>query len=87
SAAFMFTSSEPVFYVLRFLLGVAEAGFFPGIILYLTSWYPAKRRAKIITTFMSAIPVSAILGNPLSGWIMDGFHQVNGLSGWQWMFL
>ncbi|MBB4952120.1 D-galactonate transporter [Agrobacterium vitis] len=87
SAAFMFTTSEPVFYVLRFLLGVAEAGFFPGIILYLTSWYPAKRRAKIITTFMSAIPVSAILGNPLSGWIMDRFHHVHGLSGWQWMFL
>lgn len=87
SAAFMFTSSEAVFYVLRFLLGVAEAGFFPGIILYLTAWYPAHRRARIITTFMSAIPISAIFGNPLSGLLMDSFHGTHGLSGWQWMFL
>ncbi|WHO75363.1 MFS transporter [Rhizobium sp. BT03] len=87
SAAFMFTSSETVFYVLRFLLGVAEAGFFPGIILYLTAWYPADRRARIITTFMSAIPISAIFGNPLSGLLMDSFHGTHGLSGWQWMFL
>ena len=87
SAAFMFTSSETVFYVLRFLLGVAEAGFFPGIILYLTAWYPAHRRAKIITIFMSAIPISAIFGNPLSGLLMDSFHGTHGLSGWQWMFL
>ncbi|RUM03969.1 MFS transporter [Rhizobium chutanense] len=87
SAAFMFTSSETVFYVLRFLLGVAEAGFFPGIILYLTAWYPAHRRARIITTFMSAIPISAIFGNPLSGFLMDSFHGTHGLSGWQWMFL
>ncbi|AFL50092.1 D-galactonate transporter [Sinorhizobium fredii] len=87
SAAFMFTSSETVFYILRFLLGVAEAGFFPGIILYLTTWYPAHRRAKIITTFMSAIPISSILGNPLSGLLMDSFHGTHGLSGWQWMFL
>ncbi len=87
SAAFMFTSSEMVFYILRFLLGVAEAGFFPGIILYLTSWYPAHRRAKIVATFMSAIPISAIFGNPLSGLIIDGFDGTHGLSGWQWMFL
>ncbi|MGO7540162.1 MFS transporter [Rhizobium leguminosarum bv. viciae] len=87
SAAFMLTSSETVFYVLRFLLGVAEAGFFPGIILYLTAWYPAHRRARIITTFMSAIPISAIFGNPLSGLLMDSFHGTHGLSGWQWMFL
>ncbi|PDT02874.1 MFS transporter [Rhizobium chutanense] len=87
SAAFMFTSSETVFYILRFLLGVAEAGFFPGIILYLTAWYPAHRRARIITTFMSAIPISAIFGNPLSGFLMDSFHGTHGLSGWQWMFL
>ncbi len=62
SAAFMFTTSDTVFYILRFLLGVAEAGFFPGIILYLTTWYPAHRRAKIITIFMSAIPISSIFG-------------------------
>ncbi|AWI60161.1 MFS transporter [Sinorhizobium fredii] len=87
SAAFMITTSETVFYILRFLLGVAEAGFFPGIILYLTTWYPAHRRAKIITTFMSAIPISSIFGNPLSGLLMDSFHGTHGLSGWQWMFL
>jgi D-galactonate transporter len=87
SAAFVFTSSAPVFYLLRFLLGIAEAGFFPGVILYLTLWYPAHRRAKIITTFMSAIPVSAIFGNPLSGFIMDRFDKVHGWAGWQWMFV
>jgi len=87
SASFVFTSSETSFYVLRFLLGAAEAGFFPGVILYLTYWYPSHRRAKIITTFMSAIPVSSILGNPLSGWIMDTFDKRSGLSGWQWLFL
>ncbi|TCZ56636.1 MFS transporter [Roseicella aquatilis] len=87
SAAFMFTSSETMFYVLRFLLGAAEAGFFPGIILYLTYWYPSHRRAKIITSFMAAIPVSAIFGNPISGLLMDGFQGVAGMAGWQWMFL
>ncbi|WFU12719.1 MFS transporter (plasmid) [Rhizobium sp. CB3090] len=87
SAAFAFTSSETMFYILRFLLGLAEAGFFPGIILYMASWYPSHRRAKIIATFMSAIPVSAIFGNPLSGWIMDSLHTFHGMSGWQWMFL
>ncbi len=87
SAAFMFVTSAEMFYVLRFLLGLAEAGFYPGVILYLTQWYPSNRRAKIIAIFMSAIPVSGIFGNPLSGWIMDSFHQTGGLSGWQWMFL
>ncbi|ABS66279.1 major facilitator superfamily MFS_1 [Xanthobacter versatilis] len=87
SGAFMFVSSAPMFYALRFLLGVAEAGFYPGIILYLTYWYPSHRRAKIIAIFMSAIPISGIFGNPLSGWIMDSFHGTSGLAGWQWMFL
>jgi D-galactonate transporter len=87
SGAFMFVNSAPMFYVLRFLLGVAEAGFYPGIILYLTYWYPSHRRAKIIAVFMSAIPISGIFGNPLSGWIMDAFHGSSGLAGWQWMFL
>jgi MFS family permease len=61
--------------VLRFLLGLAEAGFYPGVILYLTLWYPAHRRAKIVAVFMSAIPVAGIFGNPLSGWIMEAFHD------------
>ena len=87
SAGFMFVTSAPMFYLLRFLLGIAEAGFYPGIILFLTYWYPSHRRAKIIAIFMSAIPISGIFGNPLSGWIMDSFQGVNGLAGWQWMFL
>ena len=73
SAAFMFVTSPAMFYALRFLLGVAEAGFYPGIILYLTYWFPSYRRARIIALFMTAIPVSGIIGGPLSGWIMDTF--------------
>lgn len=86
SAAFVFVQTPATFYAMRFLLGLAEAGFYPGIILYLTYWYPAHRRARIIAVFMSAIPVAGILGNPLSGWIMDTFQDHWGLAGWQWMF-
>jgi D-galactonate transporter len=75
------------FYTLRFLLGVAEAGFYPGIILYLTYWYPSARRARITALFMAAIPISGIIGGPLSGWIMDRLHGAGGLRGWQAMFL
>ena len=87
SACFVFVETSTSFYILRFLLGVAEAGFYPGVILYLTQWYPAHRRARIIAVFMSAIPVAGIFGNPLSGWIMDSFHGVSSMHGWQWMFL
>ncbi|MFE1929010.1 MFS transporter [Streptomyces sp. NPDC059474] len=87
SAAFMFVTNEATFYVLRFLLGAAEAGFYPGVILYCTYWFPSYRRARVIAMFMSAIPVAGIFGNPLSGWIMDHFQGVNGWQGWQWMFL
>ncbi|MFF5482185.1 MFS transporter [Streptomyces sp. NPDC012935] len=87
SASFMFVNSETTFYVLRFLLGAAEAGFYPGVILYCTYWFPSHRRARVIALFMSAIPVAGIFGNPLSGWIMDRFQGVNGWQGWQWMFL
>ncbi len=87
SGMFMFVETPTGFYILRFLLGLAEAGFYPGVILYLTYWYPAHRRAKIIALFMSAIPVAGIFGNPLSGWIMEAFHGTHGLQGWQWMFL
>jgi len=87
SAAFMFVATPTQFYVLRFLLGLAEAGFYPGIILYLTYWYPSHRRAKVIAVFMSGIPVAGILGNPLSGWIMDSFQGSTGMHGWQWMFV
>jgi D-galactonate transporter len=87
SAAFMFVSSAGMFYFLRFLLGVAEAGFYPGIILYLTYWFPSYRRARVIALFMTAIPVSGIFGGPLSGWIMETIAGANGWAGWQWLFL
>src|SRR5499426_4364208 len=74
------------FIVLRFLLGVAEAGFFPGIIFYLTYWFPAAYRARIIGYFMAAIPLSTVIGAPVSGLLLglDGFA---GLKGWQWLFI
>ena len=87
SAGMMFVESVTSFYVMRFLLGVAEAGFFPGIILYLTYWYPAARRARMTALFMSAIALSGVIGGPLSGWIMQSFAGVGGLKGWQWLFV
>src|SRR3954462_12666348 len=87
SGAFMFVRSPAMFYGLRFLLGIAEAGFFPGMILYLTYWYPSHRRGRMIALFMTAIPMSGVLGGPLSGWIMKTFAGVNGWPGWQWLFL
>jgi D-galactonate transporter len=87
SSALMFVDSVATFYVLRFLLGAAEAGFFPGIILYLTYWYPAHRRARMVALFMSGVAVAGIVGGPLSGWIMKTFAGLYGLSGWQWLFL
>ncbi|GAB7266981.1 hypothetical protein DZJ_35330 [Dickeya ananatis] len=73
------------FYILRFFLGVAEAGFFSGIILYLSTWFPSKRRAQVIAFFMAAAPISSMLGSPLAGTILS-FHGVMGLTGWQFMF-
>lgn len=87
SAAMIFVKTPEMFYILRFLLGVAEAGFFPGIILYLTYWYPASRRSKITALFMTGIPIAGVVGGPLSGWILERFHDVNGMPGWQWLFL
>ncbi len=87
SAAMMYVSSPMMFYVMRFALGVAEAGFFPGIILYLTYWYPAQRRGRMTAMFMTAIALSGVIGGPLSGAIMKHAHGLNGFSGWQWMFL
>ncbi len=87
SAAMMFLSTPGQFYLLRFLLGVAEAGFFPGIIFYLTCWYPARLRAQVTAYFVSAIGLSGIVGGPLSGWIMQEFAGRAGLAGWQWLFL
>lgn len=87
SAAMAFTQTPTQFYVLRFLLGAAEAGFYPGIILYLTYWFPSARRGQIIAIFMTAVPFAGILGGPLSGWIMQTFHMGHGMAGWQWMFI
>lgn len=85
SAGMLFISGETSFYVMRFLLGAAEAGFFPGIILYLTFWFPEGIRARVIALFMIAIPVSSFLGSPISGLILqlDGTY---GWAGWQWLF-
>jgi len=87
SAAMMFVTTPTVFYVLRFLLGVAEAGFFPGVILYLTYWYPSYRRARIIALFMTGIPVAGVIGGPISGWVLKVMTGAYGLAGWQWLFL
>ncbi|HEY5579832.1 MAG TPA: MFS transporter [Rhodoferax sp.] len=87
SSALMFVKTPEAFYSLRFITGVFEAGFFPGIVLYFTNWYPASRRGRIMGLFMSAIPISGLLGSPLSGWMMQSFSAQGGLAGWQWMFL
>jgi sugar phosphate permease len=87
SAAMMFVKTPTMFYVLRFALGLAEAGLFPGVILYLTYWFPAARRGKIIALFMTGIPMAGVVGGPLSGWILHAFSGAHGLAGWQWLFL
>jgi len=86
SAAMMFVRGTYSFYALRFLLGVAEAGFFPGIIFYLGNWYPAKDRARAVAWFMTAVPLAAVIGGPLSGALL-GLNGRLGLAGWQWLFL
>jgi D-galactonate transporter len=83
----MLVRTPTSFYVVRFLLGVAEAGFLPGIVLYLTYWYPAHRRGRMMALFFAAIPASGMVGAPLSGWIMEFMSSAHGLAGWQWMFL
>ena len=87
SGAMIFVNSAWMFYLLRFLLGVAEAGFIPGILLYLTYWFPASRRGKITAFFLAAIPMATIIGGPLSGWILQAVSGARGLSGWQWLFV
>ncbi|WP_045835483.1 MFS transporter [Hyphomicrobium sp. 99] len=73
--------------VLRFILGAAEAGFFPGVIYYLTNWVPAAERARTVSIFMMAVPISTIVGSPLSGWILDAWDGALGFRGWQWLFI
>ncbi|HXQ02914.1 MAG TPA: MFS transporter [Candidatus Udaeobacter sp.] len=86
SAGFMLVRTPPLFYLLRFLLGVAEAGFFPGVIYYLSLWYPTAQRARAIAAFMTAVPVTGLIGGPLSGALL-GLDGIYGLKGWQWLFL
>jgi D-galactonate transporter len=87
SGAMAFVATPLSFYILRFLLGVAEAGFIPGVLLYLTYWYPASRRGRITAIFLAAIPMSSIIGGPLSGLILYSLSGAQGYSGWQWLFL
>lgn len=87
SIAMMFVQGTASFYTLRFLLGVAEAGFLPGIIYYLSHWFPRLHRARAVSWFMIGIPLSLVFGGPLSGWVMQEMDEYLGLHGWQWMFV
>src|SRR6516225_2947069 len=86
STATAFMTAPWQFYLARTLLGAAEAGFWPGIILYLSFWYPAPRRARITSRFLLAIAAAGIIGGPLSGWILHNFVDVLGYRNWQWLF-
>ncbi|SPR98263.1 MFS transporter [Cupriavidus taiwanensis] len=87
SGVMAFVTTPWQFYTVRFLLGVAEAGFYPGVILYLTYWFPNRRRAKVTAIFQAGIPIAGLLGSPLSGWILERFHLASGHAGWQWVFV
>lgn len=82
----MFARGRYTFYGLRFLLGAAEGGFFPGILFYLTLWFPARLRGQMTSLFVMAVPLSGVIAGPVSGLIMDGMQGVGGLHGWQWLF-
>ena len=81
------SESARMFYWVRFFLGVAEAGFFPAIILYLTYWFPKKRRAAMFAMFMVAVNFAGIIGSPISGWIMESTKEIDHLKPWQWLFV
>ena len=87
SVGMMLVSTPSQFYALRFMLGVFEAGFFPGIVLYLTYWYPATRRAAVMSIFFAGVAIAGVLGGLISGWIMRDMAGVAGMFGWQWMFV
>ncbi len=87
SASMLFVQGEWSFYILRFMLGVFEAGFAPGMIFYLTYWYSQSRMAGVMAVVMLAGPIGGIVGGPVSAWIMTAFSGAHGLDGWQWMFL
>jgi sugar phosphate permease len=85
--AMAFATSRWGFYAIRFMLGVGEAGFFPGVLFYLTLWFPDSWRARIVSMFAVAVPLSGVIAGPLSSWIMMHMTGVAGLRGWQWLFL
>ncbi len=87
SACTLFVQGAFSYYVLRFILGIVESGFFPGVILYLTYWYTSRHRAKMVALFMSAVPVSGVIAGPISGWILERMKDAGHLSSWQWLFL
>jgi len=87
STCTLFVKGASSYYALRFLLGIVESGFFPGVILYLTYWYTGRHRARMVALFMSAVPISGVLAGPISGWILDRMEGVGYLSSWQWLFL
>ena len=86
SAAQAWVGGATSFNIIRFLLGAAEAGFFPGVIYYLTLWFPAAYRARIVGWFMFAVPLSTVIGSPISGFILN-MEGMAGLHGWQWLFI
>lgn len=85
--ATMFVKSPLSFYILRFLLGAFEAGLYPGVILFLTYWFPPRRRAQMVGFFMTSVPIAGILGGPVGGWIMGRMGGVAGYANWQWLFI
>jgi len=87
SMAMAFAQGVVTLSILRFLLGVAEAGLAPGIVFYLTTWFPKKELAKVFSIYYLGVPLAAIIANPISGYILDNFHNVGGLESWQWLFL
>jgi sugar phosphate permease len=87
SACTMFVHGTFDFYAIRFVLGIVESGFFPGVILYLTFWFTGRYRAQMVAIFMTAIPLSGFIFGPISGWLMKRLNNVGGLHGWQWLFV
>jgi MFS family permease len=87
SACTLFVKGAASFYAARFLRGIVESGFFPGVILYMTYWYTGRQRARMVAMFMSAVPVSSVLAGPISGWILDRMSGIGTLAAWQWLFI
>lgn len=87
SAGMAFVTTPMSFYIMRCLLGVAEAGFYPGVILYIANWFPSARRGRMFALFATAVPLSGMIGAPLAGWIMQAFDGLYQYAGWQWMFV